>query len=268
MNVCFDIETTGFTVQDEITVAGFYPLDGTPTLFVNAPEGIEVMDVESSLSDLLGEYVVVENSESTAGLLEETQKWVDLHMERDDVLVAYNGETWRGGFDIPFIRSASRIHDAPYPFEGVKYLELMEIVQKRWNTTVYDRSAGALRRKGQVKSFAEFLGIDDFSGSRDEWNEHVDDHEPSVEEWEAWLAEEGIDLPTTDIGDLDGVYEIFGEDIDWDPYEESVEAVEAWQGGDYESVLKHNLADIARTAEILEMVFDRTPGKYKSTVTL
>jgi len=55
---------------------------------------------------------------------------------KNRMLVAYNGETWRGGFDLSFLRTRCGFNDVCWPFDDIPYSDLMPIVQKRINTTV------------------------------------------------------------------------------------------------------------------------------------
>jgi len=55
---------------------------------------------------------------------------------KNRMLVAYNGETWRGGFDLSFLRTRCGFNDVQWPFDDVPYSDLMPIVQKRVNTMV------------------------------------------------------------------------------------------------------------------------------------
>jgi hypothetical protein len=53
--------------------------------------------------------------------------------------------------------------------------------------------------------------------------------------------------------DLVGVYDILVGEETCDPFEDSVEAVDAFEAGDWLPLLKHNLADIQRTRELADL---------------
>ena len=44
-------------------------------------------------------------------------------------LTAYNGERWRGGFDLPFLRSACVRRDVEWPFPDIAYADTMDMVE-------------------------------------------------------------------------------------------------------------------------------------------
>jgi hypothetical protein len=102
-------------------------------------------------------------------------------------LTAYNGETWKGGFDLPFLRSACLRNDVSWPFGDLAYADMMETIQ-RFNTG--------------------------------------------------------------DVSDLAGVYEVLVGENSCDPFAESGAAVQAFEAGEWEPLLQHNLADIQRTREL------------------
>lgn len=88
-------------------------------------------------------------------------------------LTAFNGEMWKGGFDLPFLRTACVRNDVVWPFPDIAYADMFDIVD-RFNTD--------------------------------------------------------------DVRDLVGVYNqlIGGETCD--PFEESGEAVDAFENGDWEAI--------------------------------
>jgi hypothetical protein len=45
-------------------------------------------------------------------------------------LTAYNGETWNGGFDLPFCRTRFLQHEMDWPFRDVAYADMMQIVDR------------------------------------------------------------------------------------------------------------------------------------------
>jgi hypothetical protein len=45
-------------------------------------------------------------------------------------LTAYNGETWNGGFDLPFIRTACVSHNVAWPFPNMAYADVFEFVDR------------------------------------------------------------------------------------------------------------------------------------------
>jgi hypothetical protein len=54
---------------------------------------------------------------------------------------------------------------------------------------------------------------------------------------------------------LTGVYEeLLGKELtEFDPYTDSEEAVEAWEEGDFESLVRHNVADIRRIRALMRL---------------
>lgn len=188
--VAFDIETTGFDAGDVVTVVGFAVPLGV-RVFVNT-DGRAAPDMEDIGGDV---PVKVSTHSSEQGLLAAVSGFVEERFcDADVLLVAYNGERWRGGFDLPFLRTRFARLDLPWPFTDVPYADVLPIVSKRFNTTV----------DGDAHS------------------------------------------------DLDTAYEllcggVYGE---LDPFEESGEAVTAFEDGAFAVLAAHNVADVLRTRDL------------------
>ena len=190
--VAFDIETTGFHTTDQVTVIGF-DADISSRVFLNVDDRGTPKSLEERLDKDMNPAVVLSTHESEAALLEAMTDFVESSLTTQEIkLVAYNGETWNGGFDLPFVRTRLNAHNLEWPFLGLPYIDLMDVFESRFNTT-----------------------------------------ETS----------------------LTPVYEeLIGEDLGkMDPFDDSGEAVDAWESGDFEPVVRHNVADIGRTRALMDV---------------
>ncbi|QSG09590.1 3'-5' exonuclease family protein [Halapricum desulfuricans] len=186
----FDIETTGFNASDAVTVVGVERDLGYQLFAQTAshPTG----DIATAVQDTTDEHVRVATYRTEAKLLTAVATYVREQLSPVDVLlVAYNGETWQGGFDLPFLRTRLAAHGIAWPFVDVPYADLLPLIQRLFNTTV-DGDADA---------------------------------------------------------DLVTAYDVLcdGDAGAYDPFDESSEAVTAFETGHYTDVVMHNLADILRT---------------------
>ena len=135
-----DIETTGTAPDDRITVIGIDIPMGS-SLFLNT-DGREYPDAISDRLDGEFEGVVnVQAHESERAALGAFRAFVTERFAHDDQrdrdefkYAAYNGETWNGGFDLPFIRTRCREHDLAWPLRG-PYIEVMEVIGNRFNVS-------------------------------------------------------------------------------------------------------------------------------------
>jgi uncharacterized protein YprB with RNaseH-like and TPR domain len=138
-----DIETTGTAPEDRITVIGIDVPMGS-CLFLNT-DGREYSEaISERLGDEFARVVNITAHESERALLEGFRAFVTERFagrdgsDRDEFkYAAYNGETWKGGFDLPFIRTRCRKHDLDWPLQG-PYIELIDVIGNRFN--VSDRS--------------------------------------------------------------------------------------------------------------------------------
>jgi len=146
--VAFDIETTGFEVGDRLTVVGF-DADISSRVFLNTGGEACSPQLEQRLNDCLTTPATLSIQEDETTLLEAVTTFVESTLTpRNIKLAAYNGETWNGGFDLPFLRTRLHSHNLDWPFGTLPYVEVMDVFESRFNTTentltgVYDELIG------------------------------------------------------------------------------------------------------------------------------
>ncbi|MEF8881108.1 MAG: ribonuclease H-like domain-containing protein [Halapricum sp.] len=190
--VAFDIETTGFTTADRLTVVGF-DADVSSRVFLNVDERSHPGTLEQRLNNAVTTPVTLSLHDTEPALLQAVTTFVESTISQQEVkLVAYNGETWNGGFDLPFLRTRLSQHNLDWPFTELPYIDVLGVFESRFNTT--DTTL--------VSVYDELIG-----------------------------------------GRLSAI----------DPFTESAEAVDAWQEGEFEPVVLHNIADIRRTRALMNL---------------
>ena len=206
--VAFDIETTGFDVDDEVTVVGFAMPMGVRVIVQTAGRAPD--DVEASVKAQLSETLVnvsIHTDETT--LLAAVATFVrDRIQDAETLLIAFNGEVWSGGFDLPFLRSRYAARGMAWPFD-VAYADVLPVISDRFNTTVDGEEQRGLA------AVYELLGSGSHSGI--------------------------------------------------DPFENSATAVTAFEEGQFDELVLHNVADILRT-QALGRVAERYCGKAEFNV--
>lgn len=135
-----DIETTGTAPDDQITVIGIDIPIGS-CLFLNRDGREYTETVSEHLDDEFEGIVNIRACESERSLLDSlhgfvTERFGNMARTEDDEFkyAAYNGETWNGGFDLPFIRTRCRKHDVGWPLQGA-YIDVMNVVGDRFNVS-------------------------------------------------------------------------------------------------------------------------------------
>lgn len=190
--VAFDIETSGLDATAVITVAGFAH-NLTEAIILNTGDqgNVDRPALAASLENASTNRVQLQVVDHEAALLKAVSSFVTDHLDGGThYLTAFNGETWNGGFDLPFCRTRYLRHGLRWPFGDIAYADMMQLVD-RFNT-----------------------------------HEHTD---------------------------LVGVYDtLVGEDT-CDPFDDSAEAVDAFETGAWQALCKHNLADIQRTRKLAEL---------------
>jgi len=187
--IAFDIETSGLDEDAVITVAGFaHDLGESIILNVDGRDAPDHQTLTTALDDHSAGAVSLEIVDDEAALLESISEVATNQINHDrHYLTAYNGETWNGGFDLPFCRTRFLDHDMDWPFGDLAYADMMDMVDR---------------------------------------------------------------FDTQDQRDLVGVYDHLIGDVTCDPFEDSGEAVKAFEAAEWLPLLEHNLADIQRTREL------------------
>lgn len=164
--VAFDIETTGFTVTDSVTVIGFALPMGC-RVFVQTG-GRRAPTVDETVRANAPVHVQVSTHASEEALFEAAGEFVAERLRDDDVLlVAYNGERWRGGFDLPFLRTRYAQVDMAWPFVDVPYADVMPVVTNRFNTTVDGDERGDLAGTYDALCDGSYGNVDPFADSEE-----------------------------------------------------------------------------------------------------
>jgi uncharacterized protein YprB with RNaseH-like and TPR domain len=164
-SVPVDIETTGFDASDTVTVVGFEVPLGC-RVFVHSRPGVTGDAVESAVRERVDKHVSVSLHASEAAVFEAVTGFVESHIRGEDrLLVAYNGEVWNGGFDLPFLRTRAARLGVRWPFAEVPYADLLPVVEDLFNTTVAGESAAELATAYDVLCDGALNDVDPFSDS-------------------------------------------------------------------------------------------------------
>lgn len=186
--VAFDIETSGLDGDAVITVAGLAHELGEILILNTDNRHADSNHLERALQEHSAGSVDLRVAPDEQSLLTALKQVAhDRLDEESHYLTAYHGETWNGGFDLPFIRTACVSHDIGWPFPDMAYADVLDMVDR---------------------------------------------------------------FDTNDTNDLVGVYRKLVGSNSCDPFRESSAAVDAFDDGEWEPLLLHNLADIQRTHEL------------------
>jgi len=163
--VAVDIETTGFDVDDTVTTVGFALPLGVRVFAQTGGRGSD--DIEASVKARLAETLVnISTHPDEAALLAAVTEFVAERIQDADVLlIAYNGEVWSGGFDLPFLRTRFARHELAWPFVNVPYADVMPLVTDRFNTTVDGVEEGGLVTAYEVLCDGSDGDLDPFADS-------------------------------------------------------------------------------------------------------
>lgn len=211
-HVPFDIETSGFARDAQVTVIGISLPLGCRVFVNTGGQPVPVTSLETRLVKRFDSEIQLTSHADEASLLDAFAEFLgNAVADREYLLVAYNGERFNGGFDLPFLRTRYATHQQDWPFDGIPYADLLPLIQDRFNTTTADDAQN----------------------------------------------------------DLVGAYEslIGGPYTAEDPFDDSSEAVTAFEAEEYEALLAHNIADVLRTralASLAKQYCGKSDFKLKS----
>ncbi|WP_232688480.1 hypothetical protein [Halobacterium zhouii] len=147
--IAFDIETSGLEPGSVVTVAGLTTDMGSWLALNTTDRDADAGRLAAAVEHESGSNIRVSVYQSEERLLAGLEDFATSTIDGDrHYLTAYNGERWRGGFDLPFLRSACVRRDAAWPFPDVAYADTMDMME-RFDTgeasdlvSVYDELVG------------------------------------------------------------------------------------------------------------------------------
>lgn len=254
----FDIETTGFGAHDTLTTFTLED-DGVYHIWVNTQEReFNVSEATETVTTESDEDVMLYAAQDGGEMLQSIRQYIEDHFNSKSVLVAYNGERWNGGFDVPFLRTACLNNGVEWVFNDVLYMDIHPVFDKknRFNTTVPSHDG---LKKSDMQEFADWVDAEYEDGmTKSELSDMIMDTHYDFQIVHDWVDETGRDeVPTYDYGDQVGVYRaIFSESHEYDPWADSAMAVTAFENGDFTPLILHNLADVVKTTELTDLIVE------------
>jgi uncharacterized protein YprB with RNaseH-like and TPR domain len=129
--VAFDIETSGFHDDAVITVAGFAHDLGESLICNLDGRTADRKALVTTLDEHSERTVQLQLVDDEQALLDAVATFATHQLDGDrHYLTAFNGETWSGGFDLPFCRTRFLRHGMDWPFGDVAYADMMQIVDR------------------------------------------------------------------------------------------------------------------------------------------
>lgn len=128
--VAFDIETSGLGTDAIVTVAGFAHPPGVSIVLNTDGWEADRTGLSEALRERVSTTVSLVVCTGEQALLEEVADIADRLDEERHYLCAYNGERWNGGFDMPFVRSRCVAYGRAWPFAGLAYVDVLDVVDR------------------------------------------------------------------------------------------------------------------------------------------
>lgn len=264
----FDIETTGFMFNDEITAITLLHNGVYHSWVNNNGYDIDEHSLETHVLDESNiETVNVHVEDDEKGILEGLTGYVKNNIEKyNSILVAYNGETWGGGFDNGFIRGACIKYDIPFPFKNYTYTDVQPLIDKHSRINTNQPTISGVSKKSKLEEFSQEIGMPEGAMAglrRDEMEDAVTTFAERIGEelgednflldelqrW-AWDADEDVSEKQTGLVEVHRVLVGRNDGMNYDPYDDSREVIRNFEEGEFEELIRHNISDVHRTADL------------------
>ena len=215
-------------------------------------------------NDRIVSYCLLSESESVGMCCECTEEEMLEQLSVDvesalggKILVTFNGDNWSGGFDIPFLRTRYVINDMVdmYPFGGVKHIDLMPVLQKKFNTAMVKEASLDDLSAAQCKKLVQMCSIRPFTTKAENVKMlgAVDyNHVGIVEKY----LNENTETKIVNKYGLKHCYHLlFGGEVGMT----GEDVPELWEKGEYNKIAEYNAEDCRMTARLLGVCLSTVP---------
>ena len=171
-----------------------------------------------------------------------------------EILVSYNGENWRGGFDIPFLRSQCIKHNVEWTLAGIEHLDLLPIVKKRINTHHYSTELPSKSKlyKDDLVKLAKANDLE-YTNKNDTYDELIDLGDNC--DWLDYIKEE-----CKEKNGLQTIYQLIFDQEAKEEYLSGGEVPEFYEAGNYDKIIEHNERDVIRLKKVTEAIINTIPS--------
>jgi hypothetical protein len=269
MYATIDIETTGLTAHDKITAIGInlpeyfaihYRTPNNHEDNLTPPNTLELKTITGN------QPVVAQCHPSESELIKNTFELLDgSESPTLQGLAGFNSDN----FDFPHLRTRAQFNglDQAFPIDTYDTVDLAKVFRYKFNTNVIDCSG---LNKAPLRKFGERIGAEvNTSMKKADLTEAVQDRGFERDELLAFAEETGNDLPTKQVASLHDLHLLLTDRhntlVAFDPFEDSEEAVEAFQEGNLHDLACHNLVDIKMTSDLLELARKTVPAEEIKT---
>lgn len=218
-------------------------------------------DIETTgLSGIKDDFILgaIRSQENTYVFKDIAEFFDYIENDVNGILVGFNTETFRGGFDLPFLRAISIRYGYKWPFSGLKHLDIFPLIQNYLNTSDYIvklPSKSSLKKADLTK--LAFENSINYTTTKETYDELMKLHEKEGVNWLDYAS-----LETSSANDLQSVYIKF---FDFDKNEEYIDGGDVpilYEKGNIGEIAKHCYNDVARLDTITKHFLPLLPDYF------
>jgi len=171
----------------------------------------------------------------------------------DIILVTYNGENYRGGFDFPFLRSSYAKQGLCWGFSNYEHLDILPLVRKYMNTSndVIEPASKSNLSAGDVKKIAKANQVG--YTTKNKTYKALEAMDSTC--WLEFEKEKNVEK-----NDLQTVYQLFFDPEVKEEYIDGADTAKLVRQGKIDDVIRHNMNDVKRTEDVLELILYYVPS--------
>lgn len=219
--VTFDIETTGLSYNDDFICGVSYDTEE------------DITWVNESLESLM--------------------KYYRDKVDNNILLVTFNGENYRGGFDFPWLRTSFALKELDWSFYNFQHLDFYPLVKKYLynDLKVVKKPSKSSLSKAKLEKLAEINDIR--YKTIDRTYKEIDDMDNP--DWGIFTKEK-IDKKRYDEQSL---YQTFFDSEGKEEYIDGADSAKLYNAGRKDLVIRHCVNDVHRLAKLFDLLVDYLP---------
>ena len=168
------------------------------------------------------------------------------------LLITWNGENYKTGFDAPWLRTKCALNNIGWILKDYYHLDIYPLVEKYFNNKITEIKTPS--KSKLYKSDLEKLAVANGLGYSNKNKTYQAIKKLDNPEWLDYKEEKQKDK-----FDLQSIYQTFFDPNAEEEYVDGGQMIELYKKGNIEEIREHNMRDVKRLYDIAELLIDYIP---------